>query len=68
MLTIFLGITTLVCGVGWWVTRREVLMLIWCWKKRKLPPPTDEELDQAYKGVAGHRKQSLFRFRNRNGF
>lgn len=64
MLTIFLGITTLVCGVGWWVARREVVMLIWCWKERKLPPPTDEVLDRAYKEAAILRGKRLRQFKS----
>lgn len=39
-------------------------MLIWCWKERKLPPPTDEVLDRAYKEAAILRGKRLRQFKS----
>lgn len=67
MLTVFFGLTTLVCGVGWLVARLSLFILLWCWQERQLSPPTNEELNRAKKEVAKHIVQDLVGFKSRNG-
>lgn len=51
MLTIFLGITTLVCGVGWLAAKVSILSLIILLYERFDTIPTKEEIS-AYTGKA----------------
>lgn len=47
MLTVFFGITTLVCGIGWFITWHGFQMMLVCWKERNIDPPSDAELEKA---------------------
>lgn len=45
MLTVILGITTVICAVGWFFSRVTIKTLLYCWKDRGYPLPTDAEIN-----------------------
>lgn len=60
MLSVILGIATVVCAVGWLGNRLSTLMLLWYLDKKGVPYPSKREVDEGTRWVVSHAIKDLF--------
>lgn len=54
MLTLLFVITTIICALGWLVTKMSTLILSWYLTEKNVPPPTEEDLRKGADYVVKH--------------
>lgn len=62
MVTAILIIAVAVCAIGWGVNRVNALMLLWYLDKKRVPYPSEKEMDEGTRWVVSHMIEDLFSF------
>lgn len=51
---VFFAVTTIICAVGWVVTRVSLITVLWYMNERKYPFPNDAEMKKGTKYAIKH--------------
>lgn len=65
MWTVVFAVAAAVCAVGWLTAKVSVLALLWYLEQKKIPAPSDEEMERGAKWAAVNLVQDLLHRRKR---